>query len=421
MMIDINTLLERADLLLQQGRHKDAEEYIKQVLEQEPENDEALALLARSYINSGKSDEAIETINRAIVIEPNNSFYFYLLAFAYYRKDTNGVAISNLNKAIELNPYYAEYFGLLSLIHIEEKDFELALEKANEGLALNARNITCLNARATALNKLKRTEAAFETMQDALSEDPDNEHTHTTVGWNLLEKGRHKDATRHFMEALRIDPNYVNAKAGLKEALKSKVLPYKLMLKYGFWINNQGRGLQKAMPFIIYAVFRVLLAIFDNMKGGGNLTLVLVSVYILFVVTSWTINSIANFFLLFDKVGKHALTISERNAALTAVPSLLLGVLLICIASFTNIASGTSYQELLLPGMVLLSLALPLGQIQYPVRIKGSSRRQLCTLALTAFGILCLLIFIIAPSLMLQPLIVYGIAFVIYTWVVGSL
>jgi tetratricopeptide (TPR) repeat protein len=309
----------------------------------------------------------------------------------------------------------------LSLIHIEEKDFELALEKANEGLALNARNITCLNARATALNKLKRTEAAFETMQDALSEDPDNEHTHTTVGWNLLEKGRHKDATRHFMEALRIDPNYVNAKAGLKEALKSKVLPYKLMLKYGFWINNQGRGLQKAMPFIIYAVFRVLLAIFDNMKGGGNLTLVLVSVYILFVVTSWTINSIANFFLLFDKVGKHALTISERNAALTAVPSLLLGVLLICIASFTTIASGTSYQELLLPGMVLLSLALPLGQIQYPVRIKGSSRRQLCTLALTAFGILCLLIFIIAPSLMLQPLIVYGIAFVIYTWVVGSL
>ena len=171
-MIDISTLLERADLLLEQGRYKDAEGYIKQVLEQEPENDEALALLARSYINSGKIDEGIQAINRAIAIDPNNSFYFYLLAFGYYRKDMNTAAINTLHKAIELNPYYAEYFGLLSLIHIEERDFELALEKANEGLALNARNITCLNARATALNKLKRTEAAFETMQDALSEDP---------------------------------------------------------------------------------------------------------------------------------------------------------------------------------------------------------------------------------------------------------
>src|SRR5215216_3252796 len=261
-MIDVNTLLERADLLLEQGRYKDAEGYIKQVLGQEPENDEALALLARSYINSGRTDEGIETINRAIAIEPNNSFYFYLLAFGYYRKDLNFAAITNLNKAIELNPYYAEYFGLLSLIHIEERDFELALDKANEGLALNPKNITCLNARATALNKLKRTEAAIETMQDALSEDPDNEHTHTTIGWNLLEKGKHKEASKHFMEALRIDPNYVNAKLGLKEALKSKILPYKLMLQYGFWINNQGKRLQKAMPFIIYAVFRVLLAIF---------------------------------------------------------------------------------------------------------------------------------------------------------------
>jgi Tfp pilus assembly protein PilF len=417
-MIDIGTLLERAELLLEQGRHKDAEGYIKQVLEQEPENDEALSLLARSYINAGRIDEGIETINRAIAIEPNNSFYFYLLAFGHYRKDLNSAAITNLHKAIELNPYFAEYFGLLSLIHIEEREFELALEKANEGLALNAKNITCLNARATALNKLKRTEAAFETMQDALAEDPDNEHTHTTVGWNLLEKGKHKEASKHFMEALRIEPNYLNAKLGLKEALKSKVLPYKLMLQYGFWINNKGKGLQKAMPFIIYAVFRVLLAIFDNIDGGKNFTWILISVYILFVVTSWTINSIANFFLLFHPIGKHALTSSEKYTSLTAVPSLLLGILLICVGSFTSFAAGTAYQELSLPGMVLLSLALPLGQIQYPISIKNKTKKQLYTLGLAGFGLLCLSVFLIAPDAMLQLLIVYGIAFIIYTWVV---
>jgi tetratricopeptide (TPR) repeat protein len=417
-MVDINSLLERADLLVEQGRHKDAESYIKQALEQEPENTEALALLSRSYINSGNYNEGIEVILRAIALEPNNSFYFYLLAFGYYRKNLNHAAITNLNKAIELNPYYAEYFGLLAIIYIGEREFEAALEKANEGLALDPENITCLNARATALNKLKRTEDAIETMQNALAQDPDNEYTHTTIGWNLLEKGRHKEATKHFMEALRIEPNHLKAKMGLKEALKSKILPYKLMLQYGFWIHNQGKGLQKAMPIIIYVVFRVLVAIFNNVEGTAGLTGIVIGIYILFVVTSWTINSIANFFLLFHKTGKHALTNSERYTAITAVPSLLIGLSLMSVATFTDIAIGTRYQELLMPGMIFLSLALPLGQIDYPVSFKNNSTKQWFTMALTAFGIFTLVVFLLAPTVILPLAIAYGISFIVYTWVV---
>jgi Tfp pilus assembly protein PilF len=71
-------------------------------------------------------------------------------------------------------------------------------------------------------------------MQTALSQDPDNEMTHATFGWNLLEKGRHKEATKHFLEALRIEPDYSSARSGLKEALKSKVPPYRWLLQYSF-------------------------------------------------------------------------------------------------------------------------------------------------------------------------------------------
>jgi hypothetical protein len=153
-------------------------------------------------------------------------------------------------------------------------------------------------------------------------------------------------------------------------------------------------------------------------EGGSGFTWIVISVYILFVVISWTINSIANFFLLFHKIGKHALTDSERYTALTAVPSLLIGLLLICIASFTNAAVGTRYQELLLPGMVCLSLALPLGQVKYPIGFRNKTKKQLYTLALAAIGILSLLVFLLVPSAMLPLVIIYGIAFVIYTWVV---
>lgn len=415
-MVDINLLLDRAGLLLDQGRYKDAEEQIKKALAVEPENDEALALLGRCLLNARHYDEGIDIIGRAISIDPENDFYFYLLGFGYYHKDQLFAARENFQKAITLNPYHAEYYGMLAHVLLEEKEFEQALEKSNEGLAVDAENITCLNARSIALNKLKRTEDAIATMQNALAQDPDNEITHTTVGWNLLEKGAHKEATQHFLEALRIRPDYYNAKAGLKESLKSKVPVYKWMLQYSFWINNQGKTLQKAMPFIIYAVFRVLISVL-NANNNTNIALAVGGIYILFVVTSWTINSIANFFLLYHPIGKHALTNSEKWSALMAVPFLLAGIATLILASFTSIAEGTAYDQLFIAGMVAISLALPLSLLEYPLRFNNRTWKQWYTLILAATGVFSLLLFAVAPAVAVSLMIGYGVAFVIYTWI----
>ena len=54
--MDVTPLLERANLLLEQGRHKDAEKQVMQALQQEPNNDYALSILARCYMNEGRHD-----------------------------------------------------------------------------------------------------------------------------------------------------------------------------------------------------------------------------------------------------------------------------------------------------------------------------------------------------------------------------
>ena len=417
-MVDIHVLLDRARLLLDQGRYKDAESEIRQALEYEPQNDYALALLGRCYINASRYDEGIDVMQKAISLDPNNDFYFYLIAFGYYHKDLYPNAVGNLEKAIRLNPYNAEYFGLLAHILLQKKEFEPALDKANEGLALDPENITCLNARSIALNKLKRTEDAIQTMQTALAQDPDNETTHATVGWNYLEKGKHKEATGHFLEALRIRPGYDNAKTGLKEALKSKVLPYRLLLQYSFWINNKGKKLQRAMPFIIYIIFRILVGLLNSNDSTSGLTWVLVGAYILFVVTSWTINSIANFFLLSHPIGKHALTNTEKWAAITSVPSLLLGLILLSL-SVSGIAENTAYSDLFIPGLVCVSLALPFSRIEYPIQFSGRTWKEWYSLALLATGFSSLIVYALAPALAQPIFIVYGVALIIYTWVIS--
>ena len=145
--------IERANLLIKQNRVNDAISQVKNALQQNPDNDEALAVYARCLFDKKEFDEGIKTTLNAIAIDPDNHYYFYLLAFGYYRKNNNQQAIEYLQKSIALNPFFCESYGLLSHVLTEEKEFEKALLKANEGLAFDPENITCLNARSVALNR----------------------------------------------------------------------------------------------------------------------------------------------------------------------------------------------------------------------------------------------------------------------------
>ena len=413
--MEVEMLLERGDILMDQGRFKDAEKMIKQALEKEPDNADALALMGRCYMNNKQIDEGIRIVSRALAIDPNNSFFFYLLGFGYYHKDENLIAETNLNKAIEIDPLNAEYFGLLSLVLIDQKHFERALDTSNSGLALDPNNITCLNARSIALNKLKRIDEAFKTMDSTLAHDPDNEVTHTVVGWNLLERGNHKKALHHFREALRIDPDFENARSGMKEAMKSRILPYKWLLQYSFWINNKGRKLQAVLPILLYVAFRILIGI-SNAGNTSELTWILIATYILIIVTSWTIGSIANFILLFHPTGKYALSAGEKWSAINVVTVMMIGISIMGLSSFTSIADQADYADgLFFAGMICLSLALPLGNIKYPITA-AQGWREWYGVCLAGLGILSVLLFAMNPGMGSALFILYGLGFLIYNW-----
>lgn len=412
-MLETGVLLERAELLLDQGRHKDAEASIKEALQHEPNNDYALALLGRCYLNSERYKEGITIVQQAIAINPDEDFYFYLLGFGYYQLNEYIIAQEQLRRAIELNPYHAGYYGMLAHVLLQEKEFELALDKANEGLAIDAEDITCLNARSTALNKLKRTADAIATMQDALAQDPDNAVTHATVGWNFLEKGKHKDAERHFLEALRISPNYGSAKMGLKESLKSKIPPYRWLLQYSFWVQNSGKKFSQYLPIILYIAFRVLIAAFESNERTSGIGWALGGIYILFVVTSWSMNSIANFFLFFHRLGRYALTNSERWSAITVVTAMVSGLALLAFSQWTTAESGGLFFT---EGLILISLALPLGLMEYPIQFKNKSLRERFTMLLLLTGLITLVVTAVAPAYSFPLVIIYLVAFLAYNW-----
>lgn len=416
-MEDIGPYIERGSLLLQQGKPKEAEKQFSMALRFDPENHYVLAQLAKCKIDLKELKAASELIESAIRHDPSEDYYFYLAAFINYQQDQNARALLQLQTALSLNASVAAYYGLWSTILIEEKQFKTALEKADEGLYFDATDLTCLNARATALNKLKRTDDAVATMQHALAQDPDNDITHTTVAWNLLEKGKHREAVTHFKEALRLNPQLEYARSGLKEALKSRVAPYRWLLQYNFWVTNKSKNARWIIPIALFIGVRLFAG--ASAAGGAGWKIlggVVLGLYLLFVATSWIINPLANFFLLFDKDGKYAVTNNEKWNAISFTTAIAAGLLLVIVSLLLPepVAAGAG---VLAGGLIVLSLAIPLGHMQFPWNLRGRNFLQWYSICLVVVGALTALFCCFSTDPFPPYAVVYVVAFVAYMWV----
>lgn len=366
-MLNRDDILKRAELLRRQKRYKDAEQQVGIVLKNDPEDIDALVILGHCKIDTKQITEAITILKQCLQYEANNDYIFYLLAFANYHDNNNLQALDYLDKAIAIFPYNAGYFALQAHIRIEQHEFGFALDAANEGLAVDAENVSCLNARSTALFRLNRKEEAYETINEALALDPEDYSTHTNYGWHYLEKGKYKLATNHFKEALRLNPNYAYAKQGYKAALKSRMPFYRWILQYSLWIGRQQRGVRVGIPIGLWFLVNIISSLDTNpvLKFIGMSVLV---IYILFVIMSWLGSAFANLYLLFTPHGKYILDQNERYSAISVGLFVGLGLLLLLPAFNSNVI-------FLVLAAIVASLALPSNELEFPIKLfKGSGR-----------------------------------------------
>jgi tetratricopeptide (TPR) repeat protein len=411
-----HTHIQKARILLDQGRYRDAESQLGNALAADPQNDEALGLLARAKIDTDQNEEGLRLIREALALDPENDYYLYLQAFAHFKRDAFAEAVEALEHALALNPFSPPYYALYAYILINQRRFAEALEKANQGLAIYAEDVGCLNVRSRALNRLNRVEEAIDTMRDSLAADPDNDFTHVTVGWNYLEKGQHKQASHHFREALRINPANTTARDGLKEALKSRIPPYRWFLQYGAWLSGKGRGARVGMTIGLYVCFRLALVAGQKLDPPWSYTLALVAVlYLAFVILSWIIEPVANFFLLFHREGKYALTDNEKYGSIATAAALTAGTVFALFYFFMpdHALAGTFVMAALAAG----SLSFVVSKIEFPLRRCFSTRQSIVAAVLAMLGLAALATMFTSPAIGVAFFVTYIILLVLATWV----
>lgn len=308
-------LIERAELLIQQNKFKEAEYVLNGLMVNNPTNIHVLALLCEVKIQQNLTAEAEQLINSAISLSPDVDYLYYIKARIYIQKEKYDEAEKNLEQAISINPVDADYYAVWASIKVTRKQFAAGLELANKALEHDPENILGLNIRSTALFKLDQKEDSFHTIQGALNEDPNNAYTHANYGWSLLEKGDHKKSLEHFSEALKNNPNLDYAQAGMAEALKAKYLVYRWFLKYSFWIGNLTAKYQWGVIIGFYLGFKGLKALAANNETLQPYLIPLIILLALVAFSTWIITPIGNLFLRLNKYGKHLLNKKEIQSS----------------------------------------------------------------------------------------------------------
>ncbi|MFP5039872.1 tetratricopeptide repeat protein [Parasediminibacterium sp. JCM 36343] len=407
-MLNRENLIRRADLLRKQKRFKDAEREIGMVLQSDPEDVEALLILAHCKLDTRLFDEAIDILNQCLHLDSSNDYVFYLMAFAWYQKNDNKKALGFLNEALSIFPYNAGYFALAAHIRLEQKEYQLALEAADYGLALDAESVSCLNMRSTALFRLNKKDEAYETINEALAIDPENFTTHANYGWHYLEKGKHKQAAEHFREALRINPNYGYAKDGYKAALKSKLVFYRWLLQYNLWMNKQTKNIRLGVLLGVWFAVRVLASASKDSKFQ-LIGIVVMWLYFVLVMFSWLGSSFANLYLLFTPHGRYILTHNEQWRAKLVSVSMFSGLVSCVYILLVN-------DNYLFIPLVIASTAIIFNEMEYPIQLAKSWGRPLLSQLQLLVAVVCCIAALINLNVAMGASIFYAALFVAYIW-----
>lgn len=382
----MNAHLQRALLLLDQGRHALAEGEVRQALGQDPNDAFAHAVLALTLVGQEKRADATTAAQQAIHFAPDFPFAHFALARVLYDRNDYAGALRAIEEAIRLDPSDADYLSLLAAIHVDERHWPAALEAAERGLQQDPEHVGCTNLRAMALVRLGRKAEAGATIDAALAKAPEDATTHANMGWTLLHRGDHKQALEHFREALRLDPESEWARAGIVEALKAQNFIYALMLRYFLWMAKFPPNTQWAIILGGYFGFRLASGLAAANPGLAVVLVPLKFAYVVFALMTWLAQPLFNLLLRLNRFGRLALS-REQIVASNWVGTCL-GLALVFVIGWL----GTGLAGPLLTGALVFGmLALPVSAVfnceaGWPRTAMAAYSGLLAAVGLAAFG-----------------------------------
>lgn len=166
--------------------------------------------LGALYFDSGDLDKAARHIKASIKLRPDNAEAHNNLGAVYLRQDKADAAIEEFRLALKARPHFPEAMRNLAVALLQKGDAEQGLAMAQSALKLRDDLPKFHDTAAGAYLRNGRTNEAIAEFQAVLDRQPDAQGYYN-LGNLLLRQSRAQEAEAEFMEAVRLNPKFVEA------------------------------------------------------------------------------------------------------------------------------------------------------------------------------------------------------------------
>jgi len=219
--IGLEDAVGHATAFLRAGNLADAQAVARGVLQLQPDNPDALAVLGSVRLQQQRGTEAVELFQRVVARRPQAVEAALNLAGAMRLAGRHEEALLEYDRAIALAPGNPNAHTNRGISLIALKRYDEALAAADRALAIDPANLPALNNRGVVLNEMLRHDEALATFERALAAKPDYLDALNNRGLALLALNRPADAERNYRQALALRPDYADAINNLGLALAS--------------------------------------------------------------------------------------------------------------------------------------------------------------------------------------------------------
>jgi tetratricopeptide (TPR) repeat protein len=167
-----------------------------------------------------KLDAALAEAIKAVDSDPANAVARRFSALILNELGRSGEALPSAQRAIELNPLDGAGHLELAVALAGQGEMEAALGEARRALELGPENPAAWDFSLFCLSKLGRADEAIAVARDGLALFPYRGELHHTLGLALRQKQDFVKAANHFVYALLLRPDLVDARANFRLTLR---------------------------------------------------------------------------------------------------------------------------------------------------------------------------------------------------------
>ncbi len=188
-----------------------AERCATQVLAMDPENADALNILALIIARLGDRNSAIALLQKAHALHPRHAQTLQNLASMYVDAREYVQAAEYFRLYTEAMPEDARGWCALSGASFEAKDLRTAEMAARKALELDPDQAEAMINLANVKREMMQTEGVLELMDRAVALEPENANARFNYGLALVEQGRMQEGEAQLRACLRLDPKHAPA------------------------------------------------------------------------------------------------------------------------------------------------------------------------------------------------------------------